>query len=119
MEVLRLHIIVPKIEIKLRWQLLDREHGERVLNWIEVVILGFDQVVFAPLREPFPLLIFNNHPQLLILQIISLLMQLDADKSLSQKVFTKGLISSNLKFVEISSLVSISNVKDFLLENIF
>lgn len=45
-------------------------------------------------------------------------MQLDADKSLSQKVFTKGLISSNLKFVEISSLVSISNVKDFLLETL-
>ena len=36
-----------------------------VLDWVEVVVLGFDNVVLAPLGEPFSLLIFNNHLLLL------------------------------------------------------
>ena len=62
------------ITLKLWWQLLNWEHGQRVLYRIEVVVLGFDQVVFAPFGEPFPLLIFDYHLHFLILQIVGLLM---------------------------------------------
>ena len=113
LEFLRLHIIV-----ELWWQLLDREHGQSVLHRIEVVVLSFDQVIFAPFREPLSLLVFDNHLHFLMLQHVCLQIQLDAEESLSQKILAEGFVSSNLEFVKISTLISISDVKDFLLENI-
>lgn len=87
-----------------------------LLSRHKIVVFSLVEVVIPPLGEPLLILVLQNHLVLLLLQSILLGDHSDSTEGLSQQILTQPFVSCDFKLMQVLAVVSVSDVKYFLLE---